>query len=218
MGDNNYQWAVDAILAIADDLRATMQASNAWGTKQADELKALAGRLAADPESGIEPFVDIIDQMPLNPHPTDPPAWWMRELVQIQGITIHHTMSHDPVATAKYFFTKGRPSTEYHYWVSVTGQCWLCAPLRWGFWHDHTGHRNVNVSIGMAGHLHKVRPPLLQLKATVRLVRWLMAQFSVTLEQVKGHNDRYAGTVCPGWDVAKWRSQFFDLLQEAIRE
>lgn len=223
MGDKDYQWAVDAILRIADDLRATMEASNAWGTKQADELKAVAGRLAADPESGIEPYTDIIDQMPINPKPTDPAAWWMRELTQIQGITIHHTMSHDPIATAKYLIGKGRPSGEYHFWVSLTGECWLCVPLRWGVWHDHTGHKNTNISIGMAGSLHKVKPAMVQMQATVRLVRWLMAQFSIPLSQIQGHQQRAwdaskIATICPGWDVAGWRGQFFALLEAALQE
>lgn len=218
MGDRDFQWAVDAVVRVADDLRARRADTVQWSEKYEEALRAVASRLAADPESGVDPFVDIIAQIPTNPSPSEPPAWWVRELTQIRGVTIHHTMSHDPIATARHLIGKGRPGTEYHFWVSITGDCWLCAPLQWGFWHDHTGHRNSNVSIGMAGHLHKVRPPLAQLNATVRLVRWLMAQFSIPLKEIQGHNDRYTSTVCPGWDVSRWRSQFYDLLREAIEE
>jgi hypothetical protein len=218
MGDRDFQWAVNAVIQVADALKAKREGIVLWLDEQEEELRRVAERLAADPEYGNEPFVDIVDQMPINSHPNEPTAWWMRDLAQIRGITIHHTMSHDPVATAKYLIGKGRPSGEYHFWISVTGECWLCVPLAWGCWHDHTGHKNAHVSIGMAGSLHKVKPPMAQLQATVRLVRWLMAQFNIPLAQVRGHCDRYSGTICPGWDVAKWRGQFFTLLEVALAE
>jgi len=111
---------------------------------------------------------------------------------------------------------KGRPTLPYHFWVSKGGECWLCVPLNYGMWHDHTGHRNVNISIGMAGHLHKVQPTGAQLEATVRLVAWLMREYDVPVEEVRGHCDRYDKTVCPGWDTNHWRGQFYQALETRI--
>ncbi len=100
----------------------------------------------------------------------------------------------------------------YHFWVSREGDVWLCVPLEVGMWHDHTGHRNVNVSVGMAGSLHKVRPTRVQLAATVDLVCWLMGEYGIGVEDVQGHNDR-TGTACPGWDMMGWRADFYGLLE-----
>jgi N-acetyl-anhydromuramyl-L-alanine amidase AmpD len=181
--------------------------------QRSKELVEVALELRGDPEEMLPPYDDISEQMPVNPRPTAPEAWWVRELSQIEGITIHHTLSHSPEATARYVIEKkGRPTLPYHFWVTVEGDCWLCVPLHYGMWHDHTGHNNVNISVGMAGHLHKVQPTGAQMEATVRLVRYLMAEYEIPLEQVQGHNDRHP-TTCPGWDAMNWRDRFYEALR-----
>jgi hypothetical protein len=163
------------------------------------------------------PYVDIVDEMPVNPNPTAPEAWWIRTPEQITGITVHHTMSHDAKATARYCTdVKGRPSIQYHLWVARDGGVYLCAPLLWGMWHDHCGHENHHISVGMAGRLHENRPSEAQLRATVQIVAWLMGQYNIGLAEVRGHDDRYAATVCPGWDEAGWRGGFYSALNEEI--
>jgi hypothetical protein len=163
------------------------------------------------------PYIDLVDEMPLNPNPTEPPGWWIRTPAQIKGITIHHTMSHDPKATARYCTdVKGRPSIQYHLWVTREGAVYLCAPLSWGMWHDHCGHENKNVSVGLAGHLHQAKPPDVQLQAAARIVAWLMGQYGIVRAEVLGHNDRYEATVCPGWYQAGWRDDFYRALDEEL--
>ena len=196
-------WAVERMMEIAEEFCR-------WSQELVEVAVAL--ELRGDPEEMVLPYADIIEQIPVNPQPTVPEAWWVRALGQIEGITIHHTMSHSPVATARYVITKGRPTLPYHFWVGAEGECWLCVPLRYGMWHDHTGHENVNISVGMAGHLHKVAPTPVQMEATVRLVRYLMAEYEIPLEQVQGHCDRYA-TICPGWGAMHWRERFYEALR-----
>lgn len=210
--ENN--WAVQQLVKMAKGLR---EKANNLRTASKD-LSALAERLDVDLAELTRPYTDIIDQMPLNPQPTSPEVWWIRQLRDIRGVTIHHTLSHSPINTAKYVIEeKGRPSLPYHFWVSHQGECWLCVPLFYGMWHDHTGHKNINISVGMAGYLHKVKPPPEQMVAAVRLVAWLMEQFNIPLSEVQGHNDRYAETICPGWDEGEgWREHFYSLLVDEI--
>lgn len=147
-------------------------------------------------------------------------GWWKRKLDQINGVTVHHTLSGSPHATADYYIHKGggRPSLPYTFWVTQTGEILWCVALEEGLWHDHTGHANTHLSVGMAGNLHIERPPDVQLEATVKLIRWVIRSdiFPGVYagSQVKGHLD-YASTVCPGWNEARsgyWRTRFYNQL------
>ncbi len=208
------EWVIEEMREISAGLRRKLDgvaSSVSLINQLADELE---DEMAEDDGP---PWVDIIDEISVNDSPTAPEAWWIRGPEQITGITIHHTLSHNPANVARYVIEeKGRPSIPYHLWVNRGGEVWLCAPLEWGMWHDHTGHRNTHISIGMAGHLHKVLPPLNQLHATARLVAYLMDEYDLGIEQVQGHNDRYASTICPGWDALNWRDNFYRLLREQI--
>ncbi len=206
------KWAVQRVIETAEELRRSADGLSA----RADDLMSVAERLRGNGDV-MPPFEDIIADIPVNPSPTSPVAWWVRQLSEIRGITIHHTLSHSPIATARYVIEKkGRPTLPYHFWVDKDGAAFLCVPLHFGMWHDHTGHRNVNISIGMAGHLHKVRPPLAQLETTVNLVLWLMEEYQIPVDQVRGHKDRYAATICPGWDAKMWREQFYENLRAEL--
>jgi len=178
------------------------------------------------------PFVDMVDRLAVNREPDHPYitarmwSWWpLREAAEVTGITIHHTLSHSPEATAAYCARpqreggKGYPSIQYHFWVSAADgcRCYRCAPVEWALWHDHTGAWPTTISVGMAGRLHAGWPAGEQVEAAARLVAWLMGEYEVPLEEVRGHNDRYQGTICPGWDVAGWRDVFFEELMKATR-
>ncbi len=171
---------------------------------------------AVETHEEIIPYIDIVDEMPVNPDPSKPSAWWRRTPDQISGITVHHTMSHDPRATARYSIDgKGRPSIQYNFWVASDGKVYLCAPLSWGMWHDQTGHENKNISLGMAGRLHENRPPEAELRAAARIAAWSMDKFDIPIADVQGHNDRWA-TECPGWDTIEWRADFYAALNEEL--
>lgn len=151
-------------------------------------------------------------------------GWWQRTLNQIVGLTFHHTLSDSPHATAKHYIKKdgGRPSIPYSIWITQTGEALLCNPLEDGCWHDHTGHKNVNLSVGLAGTLHKYHPAQVQLEAAARVVKWAIEhpQMSITMDKVLGHMDvgTYKGrTECPGWasDASEhWRADLYELLED----
>jgi len=182
-------------------------------------------------------WTDRIAEMPVNTHPDHPDilankltAWPPRQLSDITGITIHHTMSHSPLETAKYCTRsvnkaggKGYPGIQYQFWVSQGDGCpvYLLAPLDLAVWHDHTGGHPTTISIGMAGDLSVLKPPAEQIEATVRLVAWLMREYEIPLAEVQGHNERAIvrgyKTDCPGWKVKGWRVAFFAALGVAER-
>lgn len=149
-------------------------------------------------------------------------GWWQRTPDQIVGLTFHHTLSDSPHVTASRYIKKGggRPSIPYTIWITQTGEALLCNPLTDGCWHDHTGHRNTRLSVGLAGRLHEYRPAQVQLEAAARIVKWAVdhPEMQITLGSVKGHMDvgTYAGrTECPGWDSAAsdfWKDDFYKLL------
>jgi len=179
------------------------------------------------------PWTDYRAQMPTNPHPdasaliAQRGGWWKRTLEQIDGITLHHTLSHNPIATAAYITKpvaqggKGHATTEYHIWITAEGEALLCVDLTEGLWHDHTGDRNTHISIGMAGSLHVAKPSAPQLRKVVAVVAYLMRTFDIPLANVAGHNDwaykvSKVVTVCPGWDKAGWRGDFYEALNQAL--
>jgi len=151
-------------------------------------------------------------------------GWWKRGLDQIDGLTFHHTLSNSPHATAGYYIQKGdgRPSIPYTIWVTQTGEVLWCLDLEEGSWHDHTGHENTHLSIGLAGSLHIHRPPDAQLDAATRVAAWAvqsdMLPGITRIDQIAGHRD-YAQTVCPGWaseQSGHWKPLLYGRIEESL--
>jgi len=155
-------------------------------------------------------------------------GWWQRRFDQITGLTFHHTLSHSPWAFSKYYVRKGggRPTIPYTIWVTETGEVLLCVALTEGCWHDHTGHRNVNLSVGLAGTLHIHHPSNAQLDAAARVAAWAIKddRMRITRGRVRGHMDvgTYRGrTECPGWASAKsghWRELLYNRIEEMLHK
>ena len=82
-------------------------------------------------------------------------------------------------------------------------------------WHDNTGAYQTTLSIGMAGHLDTSKPPLEQLESTMILIRYLCGEYNIPKGEVKGHKDHWP-TKCPGWDLAHWKEQFYEMLETAL--
>jgi len=177
--------------------------------------------LAPAPESP-EPWwdVDLRDVLPrrANCPPPLQNGWWARSLEQIDGITVHHTLTHNVSAVAAAYVNRdgGRPSIPYHLWITRDGEIAYCLDLAEGCWHDHTGHANTHVSVGLAGVLDVLPPTDAQIWAAARAVRGLLALLpGVTLGSVWGHR-RYIATRCPGWGQPpafhEWRAVFYEGL------
>lgn len=176
------------------------------------------------------PYTSRVAEMPVSHNPDHPDLlkhgwsfWPIRGEgdcpKDITGLTIHHTLSHSPLALAQWTTRrqenggKGYPTIQYHFWVSQGDGCpvWQLVPTEWAAWHDHTGAYQTALSIGMAGRLHESPPPAEQLEAAARLVAWLQERYNIPLEEVQGHCDRKYGTECPGWNYG-WRDDFFEAL------
>ena len=141
-------------------------------------------------------------------------GWWQRTLKQIDGLTFHHTLSHDPYALARSYVLKegGRPSIPYTLWITKDGEILKCNDLTDGVWHDHTGHENSHLSVGLAGNLTLVRPTAAMIDAAARVAAWAVqnADMSITLASVKGHQD-YISTACPGWQTG-WKDELYQAI------
>lgn len=171
---------------------------------------------------------DIISELATNDNCPGSLAggWWQRTLDQITGLTFHHTLSDSPHATAQWYVKRdgGRPSIPYTIWITQTGEVLLCNALEEGNWHDHTGFKSQNLSVGLAGRLHEYRPADVQLRAAVRVVKWAInhPKMNITPEAVRGHMDigTYAGkTECPGWASEKsghWKADFVAMWKAAL--
>ena len=176
----------------------------------------------------------IIDELATNPGPYANASlqrdggWWQRTLDQIDGVTIHHTLSDSPHATAKHYVNKGggRPTIPYTVWITQTGEVLLCVVLTQGLWHDHTGHRNTHLSIGLAGRLHEYHPADVQLDAAAKLCVWTIQSNTLPgitdISQIKGHMDvgTYKDrTECPGWASAasgEWKLDLYDRIERLL--
>lgn len=200
-------------------------------------IQALCVKILGDLEvAGGVPWRDVTAQMPINEEPFHPDfvrwlkpkygnVWPTRELSSIAGVSLHHSMSHSPQATARYCcFTKGYPSIQYHLWVSAGEGCpvYLCAPLEWMIWNDSSGGWQPVVSVAMAGRWDHDAPSQEQIETTAVLCSYLAGQFfRGERSNIRGHKDRARRgvTVCPGWDgpnvhrsVDLWRSRFYEAL------
>ncbi len=151
-------------------------------------------------------------------------GWWQRTLDQIMGLTFHHTESHSPYDTARVYIHKtgGRPSIPYALWITQTGEVLFCLPFTEGCWHDHTGHRNAHLSVGLAGSLHIYRPPEAQLESAARVAEWAIASDMLpgitSVNDVKGHKDFYP-TDCPGWDFHRtgmWKGALYARIRDRL--
>ena len=184
-------------------------------------VKDRQNALAPAPPPGVEvPWArDITEDLARNDNCPPPlqDGWWQRTLDQIIGLTFHHTLSHSPYDTAAYYIHKGggRPSLPYAIWITQTGETLKCLDLTEGCWHDHTGHKNVRLSVGLAGSLHIHRPPETQLDAAAKVAAWAITSDMLpgiaSIDHIKGHMD-FVLTQCPGWNApatGRWKDDLY---------
>ena len=218
---------------ISNSQLSLLRSGRAAALQCADDIDTFLSELNA------VPYIDRTAEMPVSHSPDQAYLvargwdWWPVRGVgncpaAVTGLTIHHTMSHSPLATARYCTKpqgaggKGCPTIQYHFWISAGDGCpvFLLADPSWALWHDHTGTYQTTLSIGMAGSLHKQRPPDEQIAATARLCAYLMDVHDILVGEVRGHTDRAkvagVGTVCPGWYAAGWARDFYEALGEAL--
>ena len=176
------------------------------------------------------PARDISSELVTNPGPYTNKllqrdgGWWQRELYQITDVTYHHTLSDSPWATARHYINKGggRPTTPYTIWITQTGEILQCVALTEGLWHDHTGHENVHLSVGLAGTLHLYSPADAQLDAAAKFAVWAIRSESMPLinsiDKITGHRD-WIATICPGWSSGAsnhWKPELYARIEALL--
>jgi hypothetical protein len=174
---------------------------------------------------------DISSDLYMHPNPSNPAKWAERDWDEIVGVCFHHTLSQSPHWLFRnYGQSKKRPTGPYTLWITADGRCLKCVSLRSAVWHNHTGNfKNVWLSVGLAGELHKWHPPDIQLARAARLVSDIIRdeRFSIEgVEQVRGHDDFYS-TTCPGWHEqygnwtspsGNWKDNFYALIENSIAD
>lgn len=151
-------------------------------------------------------------------------GWWKRTLDQIDALTFHHTMSHDPDALARYYVKADHPTMPYTLWIDSAGQVLKCVDLTEGLWHDHTGHENVHLSVGLAGSLHILPPTEAQFQAAAKVAVWAIESPNLPgiteIGDITGHMD-WVETACPGWNSTQsghWEGKLFKLINKMLNE
>ena len=131
----------------------------------------------------------------------------------IQRVTVHHTgppaWSGTPAAPAylrqiQAFHTgPGRrwPDIAYHLLIDLDGRVWAGRSLSYAgdsaTAYDPAGH----ALIALLGDYDVQRPSTAQLDALQAAIRWLLAEYGLNPQTVRGHRD-YAATACPGRNLS----------------
>jgi N-acetyl-anhydromuramyl-L-alanine amidase AmpD len=172
-------------------------------------------------------IVDKIQALPK--HPTD--QYGPRE-DPITHILIHHTETPKIFLLenlALYFINHWKwPGMAYHYVIAADGTIYQCQPD-----HIHTYHagdaNSYSLAISLIGSFMPTYhgkpqpaedqlPTPVQLRSVAHLAAWLMQEYNVPLENVKGHKE-VGNTQCPGdfWTAGPaWKNDLHAQIQ-AIR-
>lgn len=198
------------------------------------DLKAVGDILqdAIDVATGDVPWDrDISASLATNPNSPGllQNGWWMRKVEQIATLCFHHTNGWtSPELFAGWYVGKdgGRPRTCYSIWITDTGEVLLCNQLEVGCWHNHTTHKNVDLSVTLAGRRHIYAPSPAQMAAAARVAAWAIKSplfpLITSTDQIKGHMDykRPGFTECPGWSGEKgaghWRPVFYSEIEARL--
>lgn len=146
------------------------------------------------------PIQNIINQLKRDPNQQFP----IRPLNQIDLLIIHHTAINPTVGAdriAEHRVDKqGWPGIGYHYFITGDGLIQQTNELTTEA--THAGSFNPSaLGICFAGDFTQVAPPPAQIEAGAQLIAWLLGQFNLSLDAVRGYKE-LVNTQSPGlqWD------------------
>jgi N-acetyl-anhydromuramyl-L-alanine amidase AmpD len=157
------------------------------------------------PARPTPPIQNITNQLMRAPNQTFP----TRSLNEIQLIVIHHTavaptVGADRIA-AHRVEKQGWPGIGYHYFITGDGQIQQTNELTTEA--THAGSYNTAaIGVCFAGDFTSVAPSAAQIEAGAQLLAYLIRQFNLSLDMVRGYKD-LVNTQSPGnqWDNgARW--------------
>jgi len=189
----------------------------------AKQLEDIAMELDSQAYHTVKPaWIDLRKDLPYNPDP-DHQQFPQGEhdwatVTEKTGITIHHigiegaTVQGTAAWTTRSIYQggKGLPRLQYHFWVGRDGTVYYCTDLKYGQWHDHQGYPNSHIAVALEGRLDITPPTEVQLTMAGRLIAWLMSEYALSIDVVRGHSDYYKG-ICPGW--TEWRLSLMESVQ-----
>ncbi|MGE5601478.1 MAG: N-acetylmuramoyl-L-alanine amidase, partial [Nitrososphaerales archaeon] len=211
------QQQVNTLQPRVAELEATVKS-------QAAEIERLRGLLADRTTGRVAkpPVVDKVDQ--LAHHPTLPP--YGKRTRPISMIVVHHTdtpktMTVEKIAEYHVFGerkdAKGNvikaqwPGIGYHFLIGPDGVITQGQRESTRSYHVGGDPNDYSVAISLIGRFMRKNydgtdrapedqePAPQQLESAGQLAAWLMQEYAVPLEQVKGHRDVWPqSTVCPG--------------------
>lgn len=216
-------------------LNATTKAQAAEIARLQDQVRGCAGGKVARPA-----IVDKVDT--LARHPTLPP--YANRTKPVSLLVVHHadTPRTTTVEQIAHYHVYGKrtnasgqvvkaewPGIGYHFVVGPDGVIYQGQRESTSSYHVGGEPNNYSIGVSLIGRFMATdssgnpQPPEAQvptseqLRSTAHLLAWLMQEYNVPLEQVKGHRDVWAGaTSCPG-ETWKGGVRWYDMLVKEIQ-
>jgi hypothetical protein len=203
-----------------DIVRQQIKAAEAQVEQLRRQVEALR-RQSQDIPLGPIPkptFQVIVDELPKSSDPTN--VYGTRARSAIKTIVVHHTAVSPTIGARRvaevHVNTNGWPGIGYHFFVNPDGT------IEQTNWPEtvsaHTrGQNHYSIGVAFAGDFTGATPTPAQIEQGGHLITWLMQQFGVPLEQVRGHREMPTQTTeCPGnqWlEGEQWREALVRRIQ-----
>ena len=208
------------------------------------EIERLRALLASSTTGRVAKpaIVDLVDKLPK--HPTLPP--YSARTRPISMIVIHHTDTPKTVTVQKIAeyhvvgerkdasgnITKAQwPGVGYHFLIGPDGVIYQGQRETTRSYHVGGDPNDYSVAISLIGRFMRKNydgtdrapedqvPTPQQLRSAGQLAAWLMQEYKIPGEQIKGHRDVWPeATVCPGehWKTgAAWHAQLLEEVKSA---
>ncbi len=158
-----------------------------------------------------------------------PPKCNYRANPYYNAITIHHTATSNDYTDGaavvrsiqKYHMdVRGWCDIGYHFLIDKYGNIYEGRPI-WAVGAHVKGHNTGNIGVAVIGNFEEAVPNSEILDALAELVTWLVYEYGIPIENIKGHRD-YAATSCPGrylYEKLSWlRNEVKRRLESASEE
>lgn len=210
-------------------------------TAEIDRLRALlADRITARVTK--PPIVDMVDKLPR--HPTLPP--YGERTRPVSMIVIHHTDTpkSTTVQTIAEYHVHGErkaadgsiikaqwPGVGYHFLIDPHGLIYQGQRETTRSYHVGGDANDYSIAVSLIGRFMQKNydgtdrtpedqvPTPQQLRSAGQLAAWLMQEYNIPIEQIKGHRDVWPrATVCPGehWKTGlAWHSRLLEEVKSA---
>jgi len=162
--------------------------------------------------------LDVRDQ--LTKHPSK--HYSNRRLDQITHIAVHHSLTSSGSAEsfARYHVqNNGWPGIGYHFVIEKDGKIKWCHDVQKRSY--HVGNSNTkSVGVCMVGDFRNSEPTTQQQTSLHKLLRWLMQELNVPVENVQGHSEfpKYEWKACPCIDMDALRGSLKRLQPTPVKE